>query len=199
MKNFDVIIIGSGFGGSVSALTASLGASLTSMVSDLTLDNKKYKNLIDVNLKSSIKTQTYKDILISLIDKDNIAYNKIINSRRLPKKTKKEQIHRDKQILNATINATNVPLEILKISSKLIEETLIVAENSNPNCISDIGVASHMILSGSLGAFYNILINISDLHKSKKEYYLNTSDFYLKQINNLHIKIISLVEEELND
>jgi len=184
-------------GGSVSALTGSLGASLTCMVSNLTAGNKKFKNLYNINIKSALKTQNYKDILISLIDEDTIAYNNIVASRRLPKKNKKDQIIRDKEILKATINATNVPLDILKICSKLIKETLTVAENSNPNCISDIGVASHMISSASIGAFYNILINISDLRKTKREYYLNTSDFYLKQINNYHIKIITIVEKFL--
>ena len=186
-------------GGSVSALTGSLGASLTCMVSNLTIENKKFKNYLNLNLKSSIKTQRYKNVLLSLIDEDTLAYNNIIDSRRLPKKSKKDQIFRDKEILKATINATNVPLEILKTCSKLIEETLNVAENSNPNCLSDIGVASNMISSASIGAYYNILINITELRKSKKEYYLNTSDFYLKQINNYHIKISSIVEKKLNE
>ena len=182
-------------GGSVAALSASLGASLSAMVSNLTIINKKYISLFNINNKSSIKTQKYKDKLIHLIDEDTSAYNNIVKARRLPKKNKKDQVLRDKEILSATINATNVPLEILKICSKLIEETLIVAENSNPNCASDIGVASHMISSAASSAFYNILINIGDLRKSKKEYYLNTSDFYLKQINNNHIKIIGIVEK----
>tara|TARA_Y100001970_G_scaffold87293_1_gene110160 strand:- start:457 stop:2124 length:1668 start_codon:yes stop_codon:yes gene_type:complete len=182
-------------GGSVAALSASLGASLSAMVSNLTIINKKYISLFNINNKSSIKTQKYKDKLIHLIDEDTSAYNNIVKARRLPKKNKKDQVLRDKEILSATINATNVPLEILKICSKLLEETLIVAENSNPNCASDIGVASHMISSAASSAFYNILINIGDLRKSKKEYYLNTSDFYLKQINNNHIKIIGIVEK----
>ncbi len=184
-------------GGSVSALAGSLGASLTCMVSNLTYGNNKYKKYSNINFKSSAKTQNYKDLLITLVDKDTIAYNNIVSSMRLPKKTKSDQKLRDKEILKATINATNVPLEILSICSDLIKETLIVAENSNPNCISDIGVASNMILSASLGASYNILINISDLRKSKKEYYLNTSDFYLKQINSCHIKIIKIVDRLL--
>ena len=182
-------------GGSVAALSASLGASLSAMVSNLTIINKKYIPLFNINNKSSIKTQKYKDKLIRLIDEDTAAYNNVVKARRLPKKNKNEQDLRDKEILSATINATNVPLEILKICSKIIEETLIVAENSNPNCVSDIGVASHMISSAASSAFYNILINIGDLRKSKKEFYLNTSDFYLKQINNNHIKIIGIVEK----
>tara|TARA_B100000965_G_scaffold65580_1_gene51345 strand:- start:4749 stop:6437 length:1689 start_codon:yes stop_codon:yes gene_type:complete len=186
-------------GGSVSALAGSLGASLTCMVSNLTYGNDKYRKYSKICLQSSVKSQNYKDLLVALVDQDTIAYNNIVSSMRLPKRTKNDQKLREKEILKATINATNIPLEIIRICSKLIKETLNVAENSNPNCISDIGVASNMISSASLGAFYNILINIKDLRKTKREYYLSTSDFYLKQINSNHIKIIKIVEKILND
>ena len=184
-------------GGSVSALAASLGAALTSMVSNLTISNKKYIMYKDMHIKSSINTQKYKDKFIQLIHDDTNAYNEIIKARRLPKKNQKDIAIRNEALLQATINATNVPLEILTLSLKLMEETYVVAKNGNVNSISDIGVSSHMINSASIGAFYNILINIPDFSMKKQKEYQNTSDFYLKQINNLHIKIISLVEDKL--
>ncbi len=150
-----------------------------------------------MHIKSSINTQKYKDKFIQLIHDDTNAYNEIIKARRLPKKNQKDIAIRNEALLQATINATNVPLEILTLSLKLMEETYVVAKNGNVNSISDIGVSSHMINSASIGAFYNILINIPDFSMKKQKEYQNTSDFYLKQINNLHIKIISLVEDKL--
>ena len=152
-------------GGSVAALCASLGSALTAMVSNLTLNNKKYKEYEAFHFKSSLITQKYKKQLIKAINNDTAAYNSIIDARRLPKKTKKDILNRNDKILNATINATDVPFEILKLCSNVIGETYEVCKKGNVNSISDIGVASHMIFAAAESAHYNVLININDLPK----------------------------------
>jgi len=128
----------------------------------LTVNNKKYADYKSFHKKSSIISQKHKKQLIECIDDDTVAYNAIISARRLSKKTKDESIFRDKQILKATIQATDIPFKILQISSDAISEAHKVSSRGNKNSISDIGVASNMLHAAAKGAFYNILINLTD-------------------------------------
>ena len=184
-------------GGSVAALSASLGASLTAMVSNLTFSNKKYLKHKDFHLKSSIVSQKHKSELLNAINNDTDSYNEIIKARRLPKKSKKEALYRDEEILKATLNATEVPFKILKTCTSAIQHTYDVSLKSNINSISDIAVASQMLKSAAKGAYYNVLINLNDLPNKYHKHYLETSDYYLKQIDDFHHKIIEYSRNHL--
>ena len=185
-------------GGSVSALMGALGASLTAMVSNLTLINKKYVNTFSFHEKSSSISQSYLKKLINLVNDDTIAYNEIINARRLPKKTENQISTRNSRIISATKLATEVPFNILKNCAQASTECLNICSKSNLNSISDIGVATHSLKAASYGAYYNILINISDLSVKDKNYYVNESALYIETVKSNHIKITDLVESVLN-
>jgi len=187
-------------GGSVSSLAAALGASLSSMVSNLTINKKgfeEYNNYLD--LKSS-KCQDYMLDLLQLIDDDSNSYENIIKAVRLPKKNPKESVARNIMIEKATINATNIPLKILKVSTKVISCTYDICNHGNPNSISDIGVAAELLKTAGNGAYYNILINIKGIKDKKKiRHFKNKYDYYLKDLNNYYTKIINLVNKELSN
>ena len=185
-------------GGSVSALIGALGASLTAMVSNLTLINKKYINTFSFHEKSSVISQLYLNKLIKLVNEDTIAYNEIINARRLPKKTKNQIKIRDNKIISATKFATEVPFQILKNCSEISTECLNVCSKSNINSISDIGVATHALKAASYGAYYNVLINILDLRTKERKYYVSQSIIYINTVNTNHTKITDFVESVLN-
>ena len=63
--------------------------------------------------------------------------------------------------------ALTIPLiKAVQEQQKLIEKLearIIELENSNPNCLSDLGVSVSNIKSSSLGALYNISINLKDI------------------------------------
>ena len=170
------------------------------MVSNLTINKKgfeEYNNYLD--LKSS-KCQDYMLDLLQLIDDDSNSYENIIKAVRLPKKNQKESIVRNIMIEKATINATNIPLEILKVSTEVVSYTYDICRYGNPNSISDIGVAAELLKTAGNGAFYNILINIKGIKDKKRiEYFKNKSDYYLKDLNNYYTKIINLVKKELSN
>ena len=185
-------------GGSVSALMGALGASLTAMVSNLTLINKKYISTFSFHEKSSASSQSYLKKLIKLVNDDTVAYNKIIIARRLPKKTENQIKVRDNKILSATQFATEIPFQILKNCSKISTECLNVCSKSNINSISDIGVATHCLKAASYGAYYNVLINILDLSIKERKYYVDESTIYIDIVKANHIKIVDFVENILN-
>ena len=182
-------------GGSVSALAGSLGASLASMVSNLTIDKKGYEKHKKLHLNSSKLLQKYKDELLILIDSDSKAYDEVIKSFRMSKKSAFDIKKRDKSIYKATYNAAKIPLKILKLCNNVINETYKVILNGNPNSISDAAVANDLLLAASKGACYNILINISDLSKKDIDYFKNNTDYYFKQIQDTNIQINQFINK----
>tara|TARA_B100001142_G_scaffold65922_1_gene65500 strand:- start:16450 stop:18126 length:1677 start_codon:yes stop_codon:yes gene_type:complete len=184
-------------GGSVSALLGLLGSSLSCMVSNLTYDNKKFKEFQSIHYESSEKLQKYSSELLYLINEDTIAYNNIISARRLPKKTKSQTLLRNKEINKSIIYAIEVPLKVLETCLKVHEVTYKVLKHANLNCISDIGVANQSLYSASNGASYNILINLEDLNPNLEKKYKEKIDYYMKQINSFYLKINMVLNKEL--
>ena len=184
-------------GGSVSALLGLLGSSLTCMVSNLTYDNKKYNDKKDIHFKSSKKLQSLSSELLLLINEDTNAYNKIIDSMRLPKKTNEQISIRNKEIYSSTLYAIETPLKVLDLCLEVHKTIFGMLKHSNMNCISDIGVANHCILAGSNSALYNVIINLKEINPNKANKYKENANYYIKQINNYYLQINSFVENEL--
>ena len=81
-------------GGSVSALSAALGASLAEMVANLTIGKKGYE-AADAEMKDiGAKLQDLRKKLALEVDKDSDAYRGVLEAFRLPKDTAEEKEQR---------------------------------------------------------------------------------------------------------
>ena len=154
-------------GGSVSALSAALGASLLRMVGHLTIPKKKFNKLDESVQKDFIKIhENAKSIhtkLLDLIDRDTDAFNAIMNAYKLPKDSESDQSKRQKAIESATIKAIEVPLAIAELAAQALETADFILKYGNKNTISDIGVSVLTLYGGLEGACLNILINLPGL------------------------------------
>ncbi len=150
-------------GGSIAALAGALGASLSSMVSNLTA-NKRGTESIDGLLNTSAeKAQAIKNFLIKAIDDDTNAFNSYMDARRLPQKTDEQKAIRSEAMQNGLKEAVNVPYNTAVESEKAIEIAKLVAELGNPNSITDVGVGAQIAYTGVIGGIYNVLINLKDI------------------------------------
>src|SRR6201746_1597493 len=77
-------------GGSISAYMGALGASLATMVANLSSHKKGWDDRWEQFSNWAEKGQYYKDELIRLVDLDTIAFNKIMTAFGLPKSTDEE-------------------------------------------------------------------------------------------------------------
>ena len=154
-------------GGSISAYIGALGSSLATMVANLSSHKRGWDTKWNYFSKIAEKGQTHLNNLLELVDKDTEAFNKIINSFRLPNNTKEEKIYRNKAILEATINAIKVPLKIMEESESSMEIIKIMAKEGNPNSVSDAGVAALCARSAVIGGYLNVKINCKDLTDKK--------------------------------
>ncbi len=150
-------------GGSVAALCGALSSSLSAMVGNLTVGKLKYKKVKEKMIRLSESGQELNRFFIDAIDKDTIAFNKIMDAFSLPKKDEKDQKIREKAVMDATIEATMIPFSVLEKSKVAAELALEVATFGNTNSLSDSGVAGLTSLAAATGAYYNVLINLDGI------------------------------------
>jgi len=150
-------------GGNVSAFCGVLAASLGEMVCNLTIGKKKY---VDVeNEIKNVKDELFKTKkkFMELSDKDNEAFNKVMDSFKIPKNNQEEIVIRNIAIEKATLEAAEVPFDVIKLVKETLPLIKIVAEKGNRNSVSDAGVAASLLSTAAEGAFLNVLINCSSL------------------------------------
>ena len=154
-------------GGSIAAYCGVLGSALATMVANLSAHKRGWDERWEFFSKWGEKGIMYQNKLLELVDKDTHAFNQIMNAYALPKDNKNQIALRNKEIQNATKNAINVPFEIMKTSFESIEVIMMMAEEGNPNSISDAGVAMYCARAAIMGAFLNVKINCKDLDDKK--------------------------------
>ncbi|MEG1528275.1 MAG: cyclodeaminase/cyclohydrolase family protein [Clostridia bacterium] len=154
-------------GGSVSALCASLGGALAQMVTALTIGKKKYEQSWQEMEKIGQEMQQAEQEFLQDIDLDSQAFDKVMFALKLPKVTPEEQAFRAGEIEQATKYATEVPLSVARRIVKLFPSCKFVASQGNRNAISDIAVATMLLRTSTLGALYNVKINLAGLPESQ--------------------------------
>ncbi|MGN6177630.1 MAG: cyclodeaminase/cyclohydrolase family protein, partial [Mucilaginibacter sp.] len=148
-------------GGSISAYVGSLGASLATMVANLSSHKTGWDDRWEEFSTWAEKGQYFKDELLKLVDLDTAAFNKIMQSFGLPKSTDEEKTVRDKAIQEATRYAIEVPFKVMQLAHDSMQVIKAMVETGNPNSVTDAGVAALCARTAVLGAFMNVKINAS--------------------------------------
>ena len=180
-------------GGSVAALAGALGAALTAMVCNLTIGKKKYAAVEDEMKKILVQAEEMRALFTALIDKDTDAFNKVMEAFSLPKDTEPQKALRAAAIREATKEATNVPLEVMKHCIDALALTQQVAATGNVNSVSDAGVSAFMLHTAVEAAALNVRINLNNLNDSEfvgwktdeMDSLMNTSRMMLEEIQGI--------------
>jgi glutamate formiminotransferase/formiminotetrahydrofolate cyclodeaminase len=150
-------------GGSTAALCGALSASLSSMVSNLTVGKKGYEKVEKEMKKNAVNAQILKDELLNAVDADTRAFNKVMAAYRLPKSTEEQKKEKDRAVEEALKEATLVPFSVLEKSIEAMKLAKEVALKGNKNSLSDAGVAALAAQTAAEGAYYNIKINLPNI------------------------------------
>ncbi|MEO7924614.1 MAG: glutamate formimidoyltransferase [Chitinophagaceae bacterium] len=146
-------------GGSISAYVGALGVSLATMVANLSSHKKGWDDRWEEFGDWAEKGEAYKNELVKLVDADTKAFNQIMAAFSLPKSTEEEKSTRTKAIQDATRFAIEIPFKVMQVSYDSMEVIKAMAEQGNPNSISDAGVGALCARSAVMGAFMNVRIN----------------------------------------
>ena len=150
-------------GGSISAYMGALGAALGTMVANLSSHkpgwDARWKEFSDW----ADKGQTILAKLLALVDEDTAAFNRIMSALGMPKGSDEEKKARAEALEAATLYATEVPLKTMKAAAEVFPLLRAMAEEGNPNSVSDAGVGALAARSAVLGAQLNVRINAAGL------------------------------------
>lgn len=185
-------------GGSISAYVGVLGASLASMVANLSSHKKGWDSRWEEFSGWAERGQHYKNELIRLVDLDTIAFNKIMTAFGLPKSTEEEKTARTQAIQEATKYAIEVPFAVMKAAYQSMEVIRAMAEIGNPNSVTDAGVAALCARTAVLGAFMNVRVNASGYHdKTYIQEILNEGEALQQMAIDTEAEIIAIVNSKI--
>jgi glutamate formiminotransferase/formiminotetrahydrofolate cyclodeaminase len=185
-------------GGSISAYVGVLGASLATMVANLSSHKKGWDDRWEEFSSWAERGQHYKNELLRLVDLDTLAFNKIMESFNLPKSTEEEKAARTQAIQEATKYAIEVPFAVMKAAYQSMEVIKAMAETGNPNSVTDAGVAALCARTAVLGAFMNVKINASGYKDTAYTMeILNEGNALEKMAIDLEAEIIAIVNNKI--
>lgn len=150
-------------GGSASALSGALGASLLSMVCGLTAGKKGYEAVTAEMNERKAALDPMRGRFHAFIDKDAAAFDQVMAAFKLAKDTDEAKAKRTAAIQDATKGAAEVPLEVMALAVEALRHALAVAEKGNKNSITDVGVGAMHLQTALQGASLNVRINLSSL------------------------------------
>lgn len=183
-------------GGSISAYMAALGASLGTMVANLSSHKPGWDDKWEFFSKWAEKGQALKDQLLALVDEDTNAFNVIMNAFGMPKGTDEEKAARKAAIQAGTKYATEVPMRTIETSFQVFDVCAAMIKKGNPASVSDAGVGVLCARAAIHGAYLNVKINASSL--DDKEYasmMINKAHEYVVKADRLEKSLMKKTEQ----
>ena len=178
-------------GGSASALVASVGVALSSMVARFTIGNRHCLKQHHHVKKLLQKNERIRKRLILLIDKDAQAYLNLSRVLTLSRKNRR----RNKLLQLYLKQAASVPFEICVLAHKALQICFVIGKIGNINLITDTG-CSGLLLEGAFHcAALNVRINLKYINDKafvkNKERVIRKMAYAVKKLNG---KIITETE-----
>lgn len=155
-------------GGSISAYVAALGASLATMVANLSSHKRGWDDRWEEFSQAAEEGQRIKDALLRAVDEDTDAFNAIMSAFGLPNSTPEEKAARKAAIQAATRLAIEIPAKVMRLTMSSFPLIRRMVEMGNPNSVTDAGVGALCARAAVHGAFLNVKINVTGL--DDKEY-----------------------------
>jgi len=150
-------------GGSASALASAIGASLLIMVAGLPKTRTNAPEERTALQDASNQIAALREHLAAAIDADTAAYDRVVAAYRMPKASSDEQAARQAAIQAALRGATDVPLDVMRWSTRALEHAVAVARHGLSSAASDVSVGVALLKAGATGARLNVDVNVGSV------------------------------------
>jgi len=146
-------------GGGASALVASVGIALGSMVGNFTVGKKKYADVEADILALMEQAQKLRTELLKCIDDDAVAFEPLSKAYGIPK----DDPSRDEIMEKCLKDAAMVPFKILELACKAIDLQKDFADKGSVIMISDAATGVAMLEGAVKGSAINVKINTKSM------------------------------------
>ena len=185
-------------GGSISAYMGALAAALGTMVANLSSHKAGWDDKWEYFSNWADNGMAVMNELLYLVDEDTAAFNKIMDVFGMPKGTEEEKAARAEAMEVATLYATQVPLRTMKAAYKAFDVVRAMAEEGNPNSVSDAGVGALAARSAVMGACLNVKINAAGLKdRAMAEALVNEAMEIQAAAQKAEAEILAVVESKI--
>ena len=186
-------------GGSISAYMGALAAALGTMVANLSSHKAGWDDRWEFFSDWADNGMAVMNELLYLVDEDTAAFNKIMDVFGMPKGTDEEKAARAEAMEVATLYATQVPLRTMKAAYKAFDVIRAMAEEGNPNSVSDAGVGALAARSAVMGACLNVKINAAGLKdRAMAEALVKEAEEIQAAAQKAETEILAVVESKIN-
>ena len=186
-------------GGSISAYCGAMGASLATMVANLSANKRGWDDKWELFSNWAEKGLEYQNHLLNLVDEDTKAFNNIMEAFKLPKENDSDNKKRNLAIQKATKYAITTPFTVMEIALESMEVIKKMAEIGNPNSITDACVAGLCARTAIRGAFLNVKINCLDYEDKKFVAKMIKEGNKIEEMaKNIEESIINITEKTMN-
>ena len=186
-------------GGSISAYMGALAAALGTMVANLSSHKAGWDERWEYFSDWAEKGMDTMNELLALVDEDTAAFNKIMDVFGMPKGTAEEKAARAEAMEVATLYATQVPLRTMKAAYKAFDVVRAMAQEGNPNSVSDAGVGALAARSAVMGACLNVKINAAGLKdRVAAEALVAEANEIQALAQHAEKEVLAIVEEKIN-
>ena len=118
-------------GGGASAYVGALAAAAASMVGNLTVGKKTYADVEDEVRASLARLSGLRERLLHLVDEDAHAFEPLSATYRMPKNTPDELAARNEAMQAALVEASDVPLAIMRTIATVMDEVEFLAHHGS--------------------------------------------------------------------
>ncbi|MBR3826571.1 MAG: glutamate formimidoyltransferase [Alistipes sp.] len=186
-------------GGSISAYMGALAAALGTMVANLSSHKAGWDDRWEYFSNWADNGMSVMNELLYLVDEDTAAFNKIMDVFGMPKSTEEEKAARAAAMEAATLYATEVPLRTMKAAYKAFDVVRAMAEEGNPNSVSDAGVGALAARSAVMGACLNVKINAAGLKdRAVADKLVKEAEDIQAAAQRAEAEILAVVESKIN-
>ena len=185
-------------GGTIAAYMGTLAAALGTMVANLSSHKRGWDAQWEKFSRWADRGQEQIAELLELVDEDTEAFNRIMSAFALPKQTAEDKAARSKAIQEATLYATQVPLHTMQAAYCTFDICRAMAEEGNPNSVSDAGVGALAARAAVLGAGLNVKINAGRLKdRETADRLIAEANQLIAKANEAEKEIMNIVESKL--
>lgn len=153
-------------GGSASALSAALAASLTEKIANLIASKQENEDAKAEMEEISERMNALREEFTQCIDRDVEAYQELANAYKMPEETEDDKKDRDEQIQKSILIVAMRPFDVAEMAVLMMDFIFEVAKQADKMTITDVCAAMSLARSAVFGSSLITKENILQL-KSK--------------------------------